>query len=228
MRIRLATYNIHRAIGRDGRFDPHRIARVLCEVAADVTALQEVETNGHQGLDVLAYLADRTGLHPIAGPVLLRETGEYGNALLTRASVRTVRRLDLSVPGREPRGALDVEVNWQGAPLHVVATHLGLNPGERRTQIQQLLDLFQERTAPRSILMGDLNEWFLWGRPLRRLQHAFSKTPAPPTFPARFPLFALDRIWLRPEAQLVNLSVHKSLLAREASDHLPLTAEVEW
>jgi endonuclease/exonuclease/phosphatase family metal-dependent hydrolase len=75
--------------------------------------------------------------------------------------------------------------------------------------------------------MGDLNEWYLWGRPLRWLHAHFREKPrAPPTFPARRPVFALDRIWISPAGCLRRLRCHATPLAREASDHLPLTAEV--
>jgi endonuclease/exonuclease/phosphatase family metal-dependent hydrolase len=75
--------------------------------------------------------------------------------------------------------------------------------------------------------MGDLNEWFLWGRPLRWLHVQFRRTPAPATFPARLPVFALDRFWVRPRVLLDHLVVHSSPLARAASDHLPLVATLD-
>jgi len=74
--------------------------------------------------------------------------------------------------------------------------------------------------------MGDLNEWFLWGRPLRYLQRHFKSGPAPATFPARFPLFALDRIWVEPRENLVSVKTVNNSLTRLASDHLPLVAEL--
>lgn len=225
MRLIFATYNIHGAIGRDGVFDPDRIAEVLREMNADVLALQEVDSRDHRGLEVLACLAAEAGLTPIAGPTLLRHARDYGNALLTRLKISDVRRVDLSYPGHEPRGALDVNLEADGIGLQVIATHLGLKPAERRSQIQQLLDRFSTKHC---VLMGDLNEWFLWGRPLRWLQAIFGRTPAPPTFPAAFPLFALDRIWVRPSHALLRLEVHCSAVARKASDHLPLRAIIEY
>ena len=82
--------------------------------------------------------------------------------------------------------------------------------------------------AAPTLLMGDLNEWYLWGRPLRWLHSHFRERPmAPPTFPARRPVFALDRIWVAPAGSLRRLQRHTSPLARIASDHLPLVAEVE-
>jgi endonuclease/exonuclease/phosphatase family metal-dependent hydrolase len=77
------------------------------------------------------------------------------------------------------------------------------------------------------VLLGDLNEWLLWGQPLRWLHAYFKETPAPATFPARFPLFALDRVWVRPRSALVHLAANASELARRASDHLPITAVLE-
>ena len=151
--------------------------------------------------------------------------GHYGNALLTSLPVEWVERIDLSLPGREPRGALRVLLSKQGETLEVTATHLGLRPYERRWQIRRLLgraEAAKERSA--RILMGDLNEWFLWGRPLRWLKQEFQDLPAPPTFPAGKPVFALDRIWVTPRRAVAGIQAVNSPLTRRASDHLPLRA----
>ena len=224
MRLRLATYNIHACVGSDGRFDPERIVQVLEELDAAVVALQEVEHHRVEGQDLLDYLAAAAGLTAIAGPTLLRGTRDYGNALLTRLPVLAVKRIDLSVADREPRGALDVALAWGPLRMQVVATHLGLRPGERRWQTRRLLTLFESTSADLAALLGDLNEWLLWGRPLRWLRRHFPVIANPPTYPARFPLFALDRIWVRPRALVRNLQAHHSPVARMASDHLPLKA----
>jgi endonuclease/exonuclease/phosphatase family metal-dependent hydrolase len=222
--IRVASYNIHLGIGADGRFAPERIAAVIGELGASVIALQEVASGGGD-FDMFSYLRDTTGLNAVAGPTLARRGGgEYGNALLTRHRVLEVRRVDLSVPRREPRGALDVALDCDGQPLRVVSTHLGLRPAERRVQIRRLLHLLKEKPDATTVLLGDLNEWFLWGRPMRWLHRHFEQTPAPATFPSRRPLIALDRIWVRPRTRLKRIEVHASPLARVASDHLPLTA----
>lgn len=222
--MKLATYNIHRCVGRDGRRDADRICAVLRECNADVVALQEVESLRGGGLDQLQHIAVETGMQALAGPTILNPAAHYGNALLTRFDILATRHVDLSVAGREPRGALDVDLSHDGGTVHVVATHCGLRPEERRTQIKQLLELFHSDTASVAVLMGDLNEWFLWGRPLRWLHAHFAETPAPATFPARCPVFALDRIWVSPRVALQSVSVHASRLARVASDHLPLCA----
>jgi endonuclease/exonuclease/phosphatase family metal-dependent hydrolase len=223
--LRVASYNIHLGIGSDGRFEPERIAAVLREIDADVVALQEVQL-GPTPFDMLAFLRDATGCEAVAGPTLHGRHGQYGNAVLTRRPVLGVRQLDLSIAGREPRGALDLKLLGRTGEVRFVATHLGLRPAERRAQIRRLL---AECGKPRdgvTVLLGDLNEWFLWGRPLRWLHRVFAATPAPATFPARRPLFALDRIWVHPRSLLRYLAVHATPLSRVASDHLPITAIV--
>jgi len=217
MRIAVATYNVH------GCPDPARTAQVLSALDADVIALQELRWRPWEALHVLDELASRLGYAPLAGPTLLRPDGHYGNALLTRLPVAHVRLEDLSVPGREPRGALAAVLRAGAQPLTVIATHLGLAPGERRRQMRRLLALVRASAKP-VVLLGDLNEWFLWGRPLRWLRAHFGRTPAPATFPARWPLFALDRIWVEPARLLDGVQACGAGLAKTASDHLPLRA----
>ena len=224
VRLTLASYNIHRCYGRDGRCAPDRVADVLRELRADVVALQEVETQAEGGIRILEDLARETGSTMIPGPTMFRAGADYGNALLTRLPVRSVAQVDLSVPGREPRGAIDARLDAGAEILRVCASHLGLRPSERRTQVKQLLMRLAAEPGDIDVLIGDINEWLLWGRPLRWLHRFFGKPPAPATFPARRPLFALDRIWVRPRRRLQRVFVHRSPTAREASDHLPVVA----
>lgn len=225
--VRFASYNIHLGIGRDGIFRPERIATVIEELDADVVALQEVYLGG-PGFDMLDYLRRKCGLNAIAGPTLLSERGEYGNAILTRFCHGEVQRWDLSVGSFEPRGAIDTRVVHGGHSLRVIATHLGLRPGERRCQIRQLLKIIEQDNRFPTVLLGDVNEWFLWGRPLRWMHRHFKRTPAPPTFPAVRPLFALDRIWVEPRNALQRIRAHTSATARIASDHLPIVASLDF
>jgi endonuclease/exonuclease/phosphatase family metal-dependent hydrolase len=223
--ISVCTYNIHGAVGSDGRLDPGRIAAVVQETGSDIVALQEVEHHAVAGEDLPNYLARSGGYQLYLGPTLIRYQQLYGNVLLSRLPASAVRRVDLSVFRREPRGALDVELQADSGTLRVINTHLGLRPGERRQQVQRLLQHLESvGGADITVLTGDINEWFLWGRPVRWLNRHFSPTPAPATFPAVRPLLALDRIWINPRRKLLSLQVHVSENSRRASDHLPVCA----
>ncbi|MEJ2402573.1 MAG: endonuclease/exonuclease/phosphatase family protein [Xanthomonadales bacterium] len=229
--LTLASYNIHRCIGSDGRYDPERIRDVLNALDADLVALQEVEVF-RKDPGLLDFLCANSDWRPIHGVTLSRDSGDYGNAILSRLPIDTVERQDLSFREREPRGALHVRTEFAGVALHVAATHFGLRPVERRTQAKALADeldaIAGANDAPAvSVLMGDFNEWFLWGRALRHLGGRFLPAPAPRTFPARHPLFALDRIWVTPGVRSFELEAVRTALTRSASDHLPLRARLQ-
>lgn len=224
----VATYNIHGCVGTDRCFDPARVRALLSALDADILALQEVETY-HHGDDVLGGYRARPDLQVIAGPTLLREQGQYGNALVTRLPVLDYTLIDLSVGRREARSAIRAVLAHGDRRLEVIATHLGLRPAERRLQVRRLLEALQRNPnrVDATVLLGDFNEWFLWGRPLRWLQRYFGSTAAtPPTFPSRCPLFRLDRIWASAPARLTRVHVLRTALARRASDHLPLACEL--
>ncbi|HJW57635.1 MAG TPA: endonuclease/exonuclease/phosphatase family protein [Burkholderiaceae bacterium] len=224
--LTIATYNIHGAVGTDHQFAPARVADVLREMQAGIIALQEVPLGGQGIPNVLAMLEQATGFFVAEGPTYDGANGRYGNAVLSRYPIHAVRSIDLSFGSREPRGALDADVDCHGHSLRVVATHLGLRPAERRAQIRRLLQVFDTHQMP-VILLGDINEWFVWGRALRSLVSHFQSVPAPATFPSSWPVFALDRIWIRPRHRLVQVKVHATGLARIASDHLPLIAHID-
>ena len=225
--LRVASYNIHGCIGNDGRRDPERIRRVIRALDADVIALQEVQSDSERPL--LDYLVEDSEFIHIEGPTLRNDAGHYGNALLTRFELTQHRLLDLSVTHREPRGAISALLNSEHGVLRVFATHLGLSPAERRTQTRQLLNWItppEHNEADITLLLGDLNEWFLWGRPLRWLRAHFGATPSMRSYPARWPLFALDRIWVHPGYRLIRAGRVSDDLTRVASDHLPVFAEL--
>jgi len=223
--VTLCTYNIHAAVGTDGRLDAARTAAVIREIDSDIVALQEVEHHAVGGDDLPAFLARSGGYRPYLGPTLLRYEHLYGNVLLSRLPVSDMRHIDLSVPRREPRGAIEIDVRAGDTRLRIINTHLGLSPGERRRQVRRLLQhLDTQPAADLTVLTGDINEWFLWGRPIRWLNRRFARMPAPPSFPSAWPLLALDRIWLSPGERLVSLHTHLSETARSASDHLPVCA----
>jgi endonuclease/exonuclease/phosphatase family metal-dependent hydrolase len=224
----IASYNVHKCVGTDGRFDPARTAAVVSELDADIVALQEADERmgervGLLDLDALTRLTDLVPLHLPQGG---RSHGWHGNLLLARAgAVQQVTPIHL--PGLEPRGALIVDLEIKGVQLRVIGAHLGLLRHSRKRQAGAILEATQSVLRP-TIILGDLNEWRVNTRSsLLSLLPQFGPLNAIlPSFPSRFPLLALDRILARPQTLIASIEVHHSPLARVASDHLPIKARL--
>ena len=232
MELTLVSYNIRSGIGMDGAFDLERVVSVIRELDPDVVALQEVgdfrgATDAH---DHPERLAAATGYHVAFGPNVVQGHRRYGNALLSRLPIQGSRNYDLSVKGREPRGALRCDLGLPaGGILHVFCVHLGLRAGERRAQEALLLKADILRDAVRKdpvVVCGDFN--YLGVRPIPRLFHKAIRDCAielgrrRPTYPSRLPLLRLDRVYVDRYIAPVEMRVHKSQAAQLASDHLPL------
>ncbi|MDB5414539.1 MAG: hypothetical protein JWR10_2874 [Rubritepida sp.] len=230
-----ASYNVHKCVGVDKRFDPSRIAAVIAELDADVLALQEADRRFGQRTGLLDSVAleRRTGLTLLAVADTAGGHGWHGNALLVREG-RLLRLRRLSLPGAEPRGALVAELQLPAGKLRVVAAHLGLMRRHRALQAAALLDAIAQGDARNgasmpTLLMGDLNEW----RPgipssLVALEPFFgSLAGGQPSFPSRLPFLALDRILGHPLGLVTAVEAHRSHLSRLASDHLPLRARID-
>ena len=224
-----ASYNVHKCVGADRRFDPARTAAVIAEVGADVIALQEADKRfgDRAGLLDLAAIERSAGLVPVRITNGHSGHGWHGNLVLVREGAVTGLR-QIKLPGLEPRGALVVDVDLSMGKVRVVAAHLGLFRHSRLLQVEALLAQAGETTDRPVVLMGDLNEWRLRRR--SALQ-GFSKGFGPlglgvPSFPAFFPVLALDRVLTRPHGLIEHIAAHESPLSRLASDHLPVRAVV--
>jgi endonuclease/exonuclease/phosphatase family metal-dependent hydrolase len=229
-RISIGSYNVHSCVGLDWRCSPSRIAEVLRELDCDVYALQEVDNARGTDEDSMQLELLSSSLHMAAVPGLgiVRHSGQYGNAILTRLPILTVHRHDLSYSRFEPRGALDVELQVGAHHLRVIATHLGLSRSERRAQWRHILTAIA--TAPPdqpTVVLGDMNEWFPRSATLRDAHSILGEPLAPAAFPSFAPFLALTRIWVRPVAAIVSIEVHRTPLSRRASDHLPLRAVID-
>jgi endonuclease/exonuclease/phosphatase family metal-dependent hydrolase len=224
-----ASYNVHKCVGVDRRFDPARTGAVIAELGADVLAVQEADRRfgDRAGLLDLAAIEREAGLVPL--PVTNGHSGHgwHGNVIFVREGLlRALHQVRL--PGLEPRGALVADLELAAGPVRVVGAHLGLLRQSRRLQVERLLAHAAEATDHPTVLMGDLNEW-RHGR--RSALHGFTASFGPlglgaPSFPSYFPVLALDRILARPGRVLGPVVAHDSPLARKASDHLPIKARV--
>lgn len=224
----IGSYNIHKCVGTDGRFDPARTLGVIAEMDADILALQEAHRRfgTRDRLLDLDAIEEKTGLVPVR--LDADNEGWHGNAILhRRGTVQSVQRINL--PGAEPRGAVIVDFRFADTSLRLIAAHLGLLRHSRRQQIRAILDKAGEADGRPTIILGDLNEWRVGrGSSLRPLMPAFSPVNAVlPSFPARFPILPLDRVLGTPHDLVKLIEVHDTAQARLASDHLPLRAHVE-
>jgi endonuclease/exonuclease/phosphatase family metal-dependent hydrolase len=227
----IASYNVHKCIGVDRRFDPERTASVIAEIGADIIAIQEADKRfgERSGLLDLQMLERDCGLVPV--PITaLSSTGHgwHGNMIMMRkGAVGAVRQLKL--PGIEPRGALVVTLDLPVGKLRLVAAHFGLLKRSREQQALAILASVAEEEQMPTLLVGDLNEWRVGRRSsLSRLEPTFDPASgAVPSFPSRFPVLALDRALGHPHDLVTSVEVHDSPLARVASDHLPIKAHID-
>lgn len=226
MKVTVASYNVHDFVGSDGVRDVKRVGEVIRALDADVIALQEVSF-ADATEEPAELLAELPGYRAIGAPIVRGDGVRHGNAVLTRLPVSASKRIALDFGSREPRTALEVWLETGSQKLRVVATHLGLRPGERRFQVKEILKHVADDEHSVTVLLGDFNEWFLAGRPLRWLHRRFGRSASVATWPTLFPLFALDRVWVHPPGKLKRFAAHDTPATRRASDHLPIVAELE-
>ena len=228
MLLRVASYNLHECRGTDGVHSPARILEVLRQINADLLLLQEIRNSrcADGNGNVVDWFARELRMHAVLGGTLMREDAEYGNACLSRQTPSDWRRHDLSVPGREPRGLLELRFGAGRGTLRVLATHLGLRRHERRRQYQRIAELLHAAPSTTTVLGGDFNDL----RPPRWFRHAAppgGATTAARTFPGRWPMLPFDRLHVWPGEALLEASAVTRPPTRVASDHLPVVAQVQ-
>jgi endonuclease/exonuclease/phosphatase family metal-dependent hydrolase len=226
--ITIASYNVHRWTGLNGRARPDaaRAGFVISEIGADVIALQEV-LRTHDGDDPLEALCDGMGMHLAFAATRMHKRGELGNAILSRFPISAISVLDISYSRIERRGALAAQFDTPAGKLGLVATHLSLVDRTRHRQVQELLDHPQLNSGP-AVLVGDMNAWRRCraSQNLEDTLHRHNNVKWPSTFPAARPILALDRIYAK-GVDIVEVNAHDTMASRRASDHLPVTARVQ-
>jgi endonuclease/exonuclease/phosphatase family metal-dependent hydrolase len=242
--VRVLTVNTHKGFAfLNRRFVLHELREAVRVVAADVVFLQEVQGSHAAHAARFAdwptashceFLADQIWPDFAYGRNAVYPGGDHGNALLSKFPIVRYHNHDVSIAGQEARGLLHCSLQLPGdLTLHAVCVHLGLKEGHRRRQLERLCEVLRTEVPPQAplIVAGDFNDWRDRAhRVLDRcaglrevFQHAHGR--AARTFPAKFPLFRLDRIYVR------NARVHAPLPLpgrpwSRLSDHAPLAAEI--
>lgn len=222
----MATWNVRKCIGLDRRRDPHRVARIIAGLDADVVALQEADKRLGQRPAALKpdLIASETDLVVADAGGHQDSIGWHGNAILIRPDLKVTDRHALHLPGIEPRGALVFDLKGKKRAFRVVGVHLGLLRASRRAQLATIRSHLDGLDPLPTIVLGDFNEWSDTNglEPLVGFDvHAPGRS-----FHAARPVAALDRIALNDHAELRDAGVVQTRETRVASDHLPVWANI--
>ena len=243
MSLTILTVNLHKGFGFfNRRFILHELREAVRSVSADIVFLQEVlgehalhaaRVPGWPDAPHYEYLADSLWQAYAYGRNAVYPQGHHGNALLSKFAIVQHQNHDVSVSGPERRGLLhSVLALPDGRELHAICVHLGLRESHRQQQLRALCRLVSGLPAVSPVIVaGDFNDWRERAhRLLSRgagLREVFLQQygRAARTFPARWPLLALDRIYVR------GAAVHSPLVLprrpwSHLSDHAPLAAEI--
>jgi endonuclease/exonuclease/phosphatase family metal-dependent hydrolase len=221
--IRVLTWNIHGAFGHNPRFDLMRVVELIDRWGPHVVALQEVDSRRDRTTDAFDFLQRELGDHGIGARSITTTDGDYGQMLVSRWPMSDTEIHDLSYPECEPRRAIATLLNTPHGSLRVVSTHLGLSVHERRSQTDKLVRIVGN-DAPTTVVMGDFNDW-LWAGSVRSALAKIHFVPTSlRTFPSKYPMLRLDRIYCRPSKALRNAFTDPT--ARDRSDHLPVIADI--
>ncbi len=230
--IRVATYNVHRCRGLDGRTRPDRIAAVLATVDADVVALQEVVGAGPEGGGHAEEIGAALAMGWAMAPARRLRGRLFGNVVLSRFPIRHHAQYDLTWKTCEPRCLQRIDIDVDGHTLHFYNVHLGTAYLERQYQAERLADLVGDRRiAGTKLLLGDFNEWMkgltttLLSDRLQSIDLR-SHLKRRRTYPGIFPILHLDHIYYTGHVEVAKLELPRSRLALVASDHLPLVADL--
>lgn len=212
--IRFMTYHVNRGRGADGRTDWERVAKVIAAAAPDVAAFQDV--GGGEDANPLRRYGEKLGM-AWYGP-----DRAGSNGFLSYYPIRSVKEFSLGAGGTCLAGDLD----FKGKRVHLFNVRLDPSPGRLRWQLGSLLgeELLGNDALPcPTVVMGDFAST-MWGMSGLSLGSSLRQARRPiwsATYPARLPLVARDRVYLRGQIRVVDSRIIRSALSRQASSHLP-------
>ncbi len=244
MKLRIATYNIHKGFSHfNRRLMVHELRQHLQALDADIVFLQEVQGEHQHHAQRLPdwppepqyeFLAHQTWPEFAYGRNAVYDHGDHGNAILSRYPILSAENQDISAHRFEQRGLLHCEIAVDTLHLHCLCVHLGLHERGRRRQVSALTERVRRLipdTAP-LILAGDFNDWrskanqeLVTGLGLQDI-FLDPKGRSARTYPSGFPLLRLDRIYAR-GFTVCQAEVHHGRPWSRISDHAALSAELE-
>ena len=239
--LRVATYNVHGCVGMDRRRSESRIAEVIASMSADIVGLQELDSGRKRSaaVDQAAVIATQLGWKHVFHPAMRHGDEQYGDAIISRHPLTLKRAVELPGSGtwycREKRVALWAEAATELGAVNIINSHFGLGRAERILQAQLLISpewLGSFAIDAPLVIVGDLNSvrasraYRIIASQLRDVRTLVNPTGAFRTFPTRFPSLAVDHIFVNSALDPAKLSVHRTPLARVASDHFPLVADL--
>jgi endonuclease/exonuclease/phosphatase family metal-dependent hydrolase len=234
--LRVATYNIHRCRGLDGRTSASRIADVIRAIEPDVVALQEVVGASPSSPGQAEELGALLGMGWVMAPTRHLRNALFGNVVLSRLPIIHHAQYDLSWKTCEPRCCQRVDIQTGAHTLHLYNVHLGTAFLERRYQAGRLSAIVHDRRIEQpKIVLGDFNEW-MRGLATQMLSERLKSIDLRAhlrrrrTYPGVFPVLHLDHIYYEGKVEVAKLELPRTRLALMASDHLPLVAElkIDW
>lgn len=243
--FKVITLNAHKGFTfLNRRFILHELRAAVREVGAEMVFLQEV-LGSHERHSArhanwpdnpqYEFLADTIWPQFAYGCNAVYPHGDHGNAVLSKFPIVHHANRDVSVGKPERRGLLHciLEIPGHDVQVHAICTHLGLRESHRQKQLELLSRMIENDIPPDAPLLvaGDFNDWRETASSVlaRRaglvevFQQAGGRSPR--TFPARYPLLALDRIYVR------NVQVEQPVVLTgkpwsHLSDHAPLVVQI--
>ena len=243
--LTVMTVNIHKGFTTFNRkFILPELRDAVRKVGADVVFLQEVmgtaesrakKVNGRCEEPHYEFMADEIWPQFAYGRNMVYPQGHHGNALMSKFPIVRHQNHDVSLPGPEKRGLLHcvLQLPQQQGEIHAICVHLGLTESHRAQQLDLLCAIVRTEVPESAplIVAGDFNDWrrraheMLWREVGLKEIFVSAYGQSAKTFPARFPMLSLDRIYVR------NASGHLPVVLprrpwSHLSDHAPLVAEI--
>lgn len=237
------SYNVYGCVDTDRKVNIQKIIEIIQQIAPDIIALQEVddETPSSANRNQARIIGDVLGLDHFYVPLEKEGRHAFGLAILSRFAIEqpeftSLPNLHSSLHMRK-RGALRALIKTPNGEVHAINTHLSIFKLERYLQLRAIIrwsGLSKDHSDKPLIFCGDLNAkpgslaYRKIASYLNDIQISSKCAAGPePTFPSKVPSFRIDHIFVSHHWQIMQFKVAKNPLTVNASDHLPLIADLK-